>query len=553
MTIWNSEERAGLGNTAGYVQKLISVPFDKENPDEGNFDLYYFMADFPLPHKKNPEERKTLLFCSGGPGRVVKPHDSLWFKDLSLNGDNVVFFHLRGSGFSQLPGSNKSDKYIRTRYAADDIEAIRQDFFKDTPEKKWDAVLGYSYGAVLAQQYASKYKNSLKKLILIGPISLERFNTAESYRKAYDEYANAARNVRRTIIAKIYELSQFETMTDQQRTTIKEKLFGTDRPLGDSSNFEELGIIRAIEQSFGSEQAVAEDYKFFKNKGILKHNNLAFEPRFFEALRELDLYGWRTDNDGAVNQEEKLTEIGKIIACALISDLPETLRADEKAKEAAIPRTNAPRSRRVFEVMSVYDGTSKRFMRESAAGQTENFDEAINKASGAAFGKLSEEIHIAKKIGKEEEDIKGIKPWSPRDHKHRKSTLIIAGTADPVTAGGQARTFLGEGLVGKKSILLEFEGVGHEFIIPAVNISAHAVSAELRGINADTLNCLVDAFVDKPFEVFRDAAKTIADRLLTEEQMGVHRLGDTSGAGLSPRSRRRRSVGRHRPPAAVSR
>jgi pimeloyl-ACP methyl ester carboxylesterase len=532
MSNWHSAERAGLGNTAGYVQKLISVPLDKENRAEGNFDLYYFMPAFPSSQKKKPEEKKTLLFCSGGPGRVIKPHDSLWFKDLSLNGDDIVFFHLRGCGFSQLPESNKYDKFIRTRYAVDDIEEIRQDFFKDTPKKKWDSVVGYSYGAVLAQQYASKYSGKLEKLILIGPISLDTFDTSESYRKAYNDYADAAYQVRSTIIDKIYQLPKFNEMTEQQKRTVKAKLFGT-RPgseAADSSTFEELGVIRAIERHFGSEQTVLENHAFFKDNSILKDNELDFEPRFFEVLREMQLYGWRTDNDGAINQEQKLTEIGEIIAGELIEDWPKASSRGEKLT-GGISRTNAPRSRRVFEVMSVYDGTNKRFMRESGPGRTENFAEATSRALGIALKGLPEEIHIAKKIGVVEEEIKGgIKPWSPRNHKHKKSTLILAGTADPVTAGGQAKSFLGKGLVGKDSLLLEFEGVGHEFIIPAVNISSEAVSAELRGINADTLNCLVDAFVNKPFEIFRDAAKTIADRLLTEEQMTVLRLRDTSGA-----------------------
>jgi pimeloyl-ACP methyl ester carboxylesterase len=525
MSAWNTEERAGLGNTAGYIQKLISVPLDKDNREEGNFDLYYFMPDFPSAQKKKPQEKKTLLFCSGGPGRVIKPHDALWFRDLSVNGDDIVFFHLRGSGFSQLPESNRNDKYIRTKYALHDIDAIRMDVFPNAPNKKWDAVVGYSYGAVLAQQYASKYRDSLEKLILIGPISLENFKTAASYRKAYNDYAAAALKVRSSVVDKIYELAAFEEITNQQKTTIKEKLFGLDSENADSANFEELGIIRSIERSFGTEENVIENYEFFKNNSILKNNNLDFELRFFEALRELQLYGWRADNDGAVNQEEKLTEIGKILARALINDLTMALRGDQKPK-AAIPRTNAPRSRRVFEVMGIYDGTNKRFMREWRAGQTAtNFTEAISKASGTAVAALSEDIHIAKKIGIEKEEIRGIKPWSPEDHKHNIPTLILAGSADPVTAGDQAKSFLGKYRVGKESILLEFEGVGHEFMIPAVNINSLAVSPELRGINADTLNCLVDAFVNKPFKVFHEAAKTIADRLSTEEQLRVNREG----------------------------
>jgi pimeloyl-ACP methyl ester carboxylesterase len=185
MTSWNTEERAGLGNTAGYIQKLISAPLRKER-EEGNFDLYYFIPDFG---NKTKELNKTLLFCSGGPGRVLKPHDHIWFKQLSLHGYKIVYFHLRGSGFSQLPESNSFDEYIRTEYAADDIEKIREDVFKENIKKPWDAVIGYSYGAVLAQQYASQYSEAVDKLILIGPISLDKFVGPADPTEVYDEYA----------------------------------------------------------------------------------------------------------------------------------------------------------------------------------------------------------------------------------------------------------------------------------------------------------------------------------------------------------------------------
>ena len=525
MSDWYAAERAGLGNTAGYVQKLISVAFDKKNPGEGSFDLYYFVPNFPLSKTKKPEERKTLLFCSGGPGRVIKPHDSLWFKDLSLNGDNIVFFHLRGSGFSQLPQSNSYDKYIRTRYAVDDIEAIRNDLFKDSQDKPWDAVIGYSYGAVLAQQYASKYGDSLRKLVLIAPISLENFNSSKNYRQAYNNYLGAAHKVCATVIEKIYQLAAFEQMTNQQKRTIAEHLLG-NMHLKDLAGvgFAELGIIRAVEKSFGTEENVIDNYDFLKAKSVLKNNHLDYELRFFEALRELQLYGWRKDNDGAVNQEDKLTKIGEVIARNLLKH-KSTASFKGTQPEGATANTNAPRSKRVFEVMGVYDGTNKRFIREWDANKPNTFVDAVKAASGSALSELSEEIHIAEKIGIEREEIPGIKPWTPKDHGHNKSTLILAGTADPVIAGNQANTFLGKHLVGQKSILLEFDGVGHEFLVPAVKINSPAVSPELRGINADTLNSLIDAFVKKPFDVFYEAAKTIADRLSTEEQMRVDREG----------------------------
>ena len=47
------------------------------------------------------------------------------------------------------------------------------------------------------------------------------------------------------------------------------------------------------------------------------------------------------------------------------------------------------------------------------------------------------------------------------------------------------------------------------------------VDPVLREVNANTLNCLVYAFVEKDFDVFKGVAKTIANRLLSEEDLRV--------------------------------
>src|SRR5262245_38994036 len=91
---WGSADRAGLEESGEYIQRLISVPFDPDNKAKGNFDLYYFVPTTIPERKKLPD--KTLLFCAGGPGRTLKPQDSLWFSALSNLGYNIVFFHLRG-------------------------------------------------------------------------------------------------------------------------------------------------------------------------------------------------------------------------------------------------------------------------------------------------------------------------------------------------------------------------------------------------------------------------------------------------------------------------
>ena len=241
---------------------------------------------------------------------MLKPHDHIWFKQLSLIGYKIVYFHLRGSGFSQLPESIGSDEYIRTEYAADDIEKIREDLFGENSKTKWDAVIGYSYGAVLAQQYANQYPDAVDKLILIGPISLDKFVGKEDsaeVAEVYGEYEREVKKIRISIIEKIYDLNIFRKelgISDKQKADIKEMLFA-----------DKEGVFKKIETNFGSEQSVIDNHRILSDRStgtsLLKRVGLIDDLLFFLALRELHLYGRRTDNDGAVNQEAKLAEIGK--------------------------------------------------------------------------------------------------------------------------------------------------------------------------------------------------------------------------------------------------
>src|SRR5437870_5708245 len=121
--IWEPSERAGLQQTSECEHRLISVPLNPERISDGRFDLYYFV---PTPGGEEVAQRKTILFCAGGPGEMLIPgDDELWLNHLTQHGYNVVFFHLRGSGFSQIPTPNECDKFIRTKYAVNDIEQIR--------------------------------------------------------------------------------------------------------------------------------------------------------------------------------------------------------------------------------------------------------------------------------------------------------------------------------------------------------------------------------------------------------------------------------------------
>jgi hypothetical protein len=249
---------------------------------------------------------------------------------------------------------------------------------------------------------------------------------------------------------------------------------------------------------------------------VLERVGLNYERSFFQALRDLQVYGRRTDNDGAVNQEAKLGELGEIIARALgfLGTVPSISLPQDVAAF-----TNAPRSMRVLEVMGVYDGINRRFIREWLLNGSKDVAKCEEQASGVGWKYISDDKNPGKKIGITGEP--SIEPWSPADHPHSKSTLILKGSADPVTADGQAESYLTH-VDRNSSMLLIFDGVGHEFILPGVNVDESVdIYPMLRGGNADVLNCLLNAFVEKVWDDFKRVAKPIWDRLKAEERLPV--------------------------------
>jgi hypothetical protein len=101
---WSPLEQLGL--PAEENVRLRYVSYNPERPDTGEkFALYYFTLG---PFKKN---KPSVLFIAGGPGIV--PTDKTLssptvksFIDSLKNEYNIVYFHLRGSGYSQFPESN---------------------------------------------------------------------------------------------------------------------------------------------------------------------------------------------------------------------------------------------------------------------------------------------------------------------------------------------------------------------------------------------------------------------------------------------------------------
>lgn len=137
--------------------KTISMPLNHQDVEVGRFIFHYFL------HENMDPTLPTLLYIDGGPGGIISParNPTMAF---SKSGFNVVYFHIRGAGCSQLPYERSFDKYINIQNTLEDIEALR----RELQLNQWDIVVGESFGAWLATKYSSGYPGSMKKILIDG-------------------------------------------------------------------------------------------------------------------------------------------------------------------------------------------------------------------------------------------------------------------------------------------------------------------------------------------------------------------------------------------------
>lgn len=135
---------------------IVNRPVSAASAEQ--FDLFAFLA------KPFDPSKKTLLYVEGGPGampglNLVKELASQ-FPDM-----NVVTFHPRGGGCSSFTESIEPSRVsVGTKLVAEDIEALKEQL----GIKKWDLVVGMSYGTMVSRFYANKYPNSVGFLLLYG-------------------------------------------------------------------------------------------------------------------------------------------------------------------------------------------------------------------------------------------------------------------------------------------------------------------------------------------------------------------------------------------------
>jgi proline iminopeptidase len=111
-------------------------------------------------------QRPPLLFLHGGPGRPVSAGDVAFLKAVSEKGIDVVLFDQGGTGDSDpIPR-----KELSVERAVAEVEALRQ---KLGLEKM--SLLGQSWGARLAVEYAGRHRAHVERIIVTGgaPLSTD--------------------------------------------------------------------------------------------------------------------------------------------------------------------------------------------------------------------------------------------------------------------------------------------------------------------------------------------------------------------------------------------
>ncbi len=139
-----------------FIRRALVVGESREMAVK-SFELFAFTA-LPFDHNK-----KSILTIHGGPGGI----DSAQAAESTAKAFpnyNVVFFHYRGAGCSQLPTPAEWDSQLTTPDVVADIEAIRRVYALE----KWAALVGFSYGTNIGRHYAHRFPNRVDLLVLEG-------------------------------------------------------------------------------------------------------------------------------------------------------------------------------------------------------------------------------------------------------------------------------------------------------------------------------------------------------------------------------------------------
>lgn len=142
---------------------MIKLPVRQDVPGVNLYCQYYSKSE-------RLGTRDLMFMIPGGPGNDHAIYDTPQHsiaKALFPYVD-ILLFDPRSCGKSEIT----SPKYSSLDHYIDDIEAIRE-YFKISPDQL--IIFGQSYGSIASLGYATKYPNSLNKLILVGGAASSEF------------------------------------------------------------------------------------------------------------------------------------------------------------------------------------------------------------------------------------------------------------------------------------------------------------------------------------------------------------------------------------------
>lgn len=158
---------AAIPHPAKYDWGTLEVPENYSFTSGQKLNIYWEKL------KSSSSAPQAIVLINGGPGMT---HDSFhqatnsgykhdWFEPLRTHFD-IYYFDQRGTGNSSpLSYTNMSRRNYRSYTSSDiarDIEEIRKNVIK----KEKIAVLGESYGGMVALRYATMFPNSVSKLVI---------------------------------------------------------------------------------------------------------------------------------------------------------------------------------------------------------------------------------------------------------------------------------------------------------------------------------------------------------------------------------------------------
>jgi pimeloyl-ACP methyl ester carboxylesterase len=464
------------------------------------FDLYYFKGDH---YNGNDTGRKNILFIAGGPGQIPQRFgESASFLERN---HNLIYFDVRGSGLSPIPLENSYDKYLRAKFVVGDIEQLRKEILGK--DGKWDAIIGLSYGSLVAQVYAHKHAAMVQRLILISPVD-RHHNTQEGRKRiVFDNLDNIYNLIRskdpslcdcRKKVPLKVSFIPFPTHAGQATLPTDNFCFldpGSFKAVRD--NVER--IYDKLEAFYGSINIVTQNLEDLTSDASFK-KSFPYPKEFFIALRQLQLLGMPSEDEESIFFEEQINSlVNASLVVGYYSMLEERQLVSLDGKDSQTCQISTPFfesikdspvcagdkgyctrlndakvqlqpekkvSARALYVYGVYDGIFEWIFRIlnrklDSRGCIKGQDvEYFAEESEEEYGVLRK---LAKKIGNVlDEDVC---PWNPSEHAHAVQTLILKGGADPIIGGCQAEDFFNNGLTEGNRIIIEFPALGH---VPAI-------------------------------------------------------------------------------------